>query len=86
MQTDVKVEVEKTTEEAKKKSEEVIDDTTDAGLKGLFNLKMKEYGFTVKKEYDGVSAQTNEIDSSTGFDTWYWDKDGKKFIPYSKGN
>jgi hypothetical protein len=71
---------------AKKKTEEVIDDTTEAGLKELFNLKMKEYGFTVKREYDGVSAQTNETDSSTGFDTWYWDKDGKKFIPYSKGN
>jgi len=82
MQEDIK----KTTEESKKKAEEVIDDTTEAGLKGLFNLKMKEYGFTVKKEYDGVSAQTNEIDSSTGFDTWYWDKDGKKFIPYTKGN
>ena len=74
------------TENAKNKTEEVIDDTTEAGLKGLFNLKMKEYGFTVKKEYDGVSAQTNEIDSSTGFDTWYWDKDSKKFIPYTKGN
>jgi hypothetical protein len=82
MQEDIK----KTTEESKKKTEEVIDDATEAGLKGLFNLKMKEYGFTVKKEYDGVSAQTNEIDSSTGFDTWYWDEVGKKFIPYTKGN
>ena len=44
------------------------------------------YGFTVKRDFDGMSGITNETDSNTGFDTWYWDKGSKKFIPYAKSN
>lgn len=71
---------------AKKKTEEVVDDTTEAGLILLFKTKMGLYGFTVKRDFDGMSGITNETDSNTGFDTWYWDKGSKKFIPYAKSN
>jgi hypothetical protein len=51
-----------------------------------FKNYTKKYGFTIKRDFDGMTGVTNEIDNNTRFDTWYWDKDSKKFIPYAKTN
>lgn len=56
----------------------------DIDIASEFKNYTKKYGFTIKRDFDGISGATNEIDTNTGFDTWYWDKDSKKFIPYSK--